>query len=65
MTNTVKISPTKAQVALVVSAITAWPNADFVALMDDDGLMILSMTEDGLTMTALFDYEGHIIGDWH
>lgn len=39
-------------------------HAEVVAEMDDDGTMLVSLTEDGLRLTARFDKEGDRVGDW-
>ena len=63
---TTKVAPTREQVETFDHAIEMFKDADvhLVAGMDEDGTMLLSMTEDELAVHARFSPAGVLMGDW-
>lgn len=39
-------------------------NASVVGSMEDDGLLLIELTEDGMTMLGRFNADGGLVGDW-
>ena len=63
---TEKVQPTAAQVETFDHVIEMWKDADVTLLaeMDEDGTMLLHLTEDGATTHARFAMSGCLMGDW-
>ena len=65
-TATLTPEPSTDQVVAMIDAITHFAQADatLIATMDEDGTMLLSLREDGLTQYARFGRDGVMLGDW-
>lgn len=60
-----KVTPSDEQIEMVCFAAGDMLHAELLATMEEDGTMRLTIKEDGLTISAVFDRKGQIIGDWH
>jgi len=61
-----KLTATDEQVSTLFFAISLFEKSDatITPSLDEDGTMLLSVEEDGLTTHARFDLKGQIMGDW-
>ena len=61
-----KMQPSRAQLATFEQALEVYEDvpAALVAEMDEDGTMLISLTEDELTTHARISRNGQLIGDW-